>query len=76
MDVEPEMMALSDSLLLQRMTRGDAASFDALFYRHYDRVYGLLFRLVGNRDEAEDVAQEVVSAAPRPRPKPPAVGPG
>ncbi len=59
MDVEPEMMALSDSLLLQRMTRGDAASFDALFYRHYDRVYGLLFRLMGNRDEAEDVTQEV-----------------
>lgn len=58
-DVDTEMMALSDSLLLQRLTRGDAASFDALFYRHYDRVYGLLFRLVGNRAEAEDVAQEV-----------------
>lgn len=50
--------ALSDSTLLNRLGRGDAASFDALFYRHYDRVYGLLFRLVGERAEAEDLTQE------------------
>jgi RNA polymerase sigma-70 factor (ECF subfamily) len=41
------------------MAGGDAASFDALFYRHYDRVYGLVFRLLGDRAEAEDVVQEV-----------------
>jgi RNA polymerase sigma-70 factor (ECF subfamily) len=51
-------VALSDELLLERLARGDAASFDALFHRHYDRVYGLLFRLVGERAEAEDLAQE------------------
>ena len=50
---------LSDNLLLQRLSSGDGASFDALFYRHYDRVYGLLFRLMGNRVEAEDLTQEV-----------------
>jgi RNA polymerase sigma-70 factor (ECF subfamily) len=50
--------ALTDSLLLERIQRGDTASFEALFHRHYDRVYGLLYRLVGNRDEAEDLAQE------------------
>ncbi len=53
------MTAFPDSLLLERAHQGDVASFDALFYRHYDRVYGLLFRLVGNRDEAEELAQEV-----------------
>jgi RNA polymerase sigma-70 factor (ECF subfamily) len=53
------MTAFPDSLLLERAHQGDIASFDALFYRHYDRVYGLLFRLVGNRDEAEELAQEV-----------------
>jgi RNA polymerase sigma-70 factor (ECF subfamily) len=52
------MSALSDNVLLQQM-RGDTASFETLFYRHYDRVYGLLFRLLGNRAEAEDVTQEV-----------------
>lgn len=51
--------ALSDNVLLERIGRGDIASFETLFYRHYDRVYGLLFRLLGNRVEAEDVTQEV-----------------
>jgi RNA polymerase sigma-70 factor, ECF subfamily len=51
--------ALSDSLLLERAGQGDEASFEILFYRHYDRVYGLLFRILGNRIEAEDVTQEV-----------------
>jgi RNA polymerase sigma-70 factor (ECF subfamily) len=53
------LTALSDTLLLKRATEGDEASFETLFYRHYDRVYGLLFRLLGNRGEAEDVTQEV-----------------
>lgn len=50
---------LSDSLLLKRTAEGDTTAFEALFHRHYDRVYGLLFRLVGNRGEAEDLTQEV-----------------
>jgi RNA polymerase sigma-70 factor (ECF subfamily) len=53
------LMALSDALLLRRAAEGDEASFERLFYGHYDRVYGLLFRLLGNRDEAEDMTQEV-----------------
>jgi RNA polymerase sigma-70 factor (ECF subfamily) len=52
------MVALSDNVLMDRITHGDVASFDVLFYRHYDRVYGLLFRLVGDRAEAEDLVQE------------------
>lgn len=43
---------------MQRVSGGDTMSFDTLFYRHYDRVYGILFRLVGNRAEAEDLTQE------------------
>ncbi|MGD2078937.1 MAG: sigma-70 family RNA polymerase sigma factor [Chloroflexota bacterium] len=53
------LTALSDTRLLERASQGDEASFEMLFYRHYDRVYGLLFRLLGNRTEAEDVTQEV-----------------
>lgn len=54
-----QMAALSDNLLIEGLIRGDDSSFEILFYRHYDRVYGILFRLIGNRQEAEDVAQEV-----------------
>ena len=53
------MTALSDALLLKRFREGDEASFETLFTRHYDMVYGVLFRLTGTRAEAEDLAQEV-----------------
>jgi RNA polymerase sigma-70 factor (ECF subfamily) len=53
------MAVLSDNILVERLGRGDSRSFETLFYRHYDRVYGLLFRLIGNRQEAEDITQEV-----------------
>ena len=53
------MAVLSDNILVERLGRGDSRSFETLFYRHYDQVYGLLFRLIGNRQEAEDVTQEV-----------------
>ncbi|NDJ53433.1 MAG: sigma-70 family RNA polymerase sigma factor [Chloroflexi bacterium] len=51
--------SLSDAVLLQQFVEGDEASFEALFHRHYDLVYGVLFRLTGTREEAEDLAQEV-----------------
>ena len=50
------LTSISEALFLER---GDAGAFEALFYAHYDRVYGLLYRLVGSRGEAEDLAQEV-----------------
>lgn len=53
------LTSISETLLLQRVRSGDEEAFEALFYTHYDRVYGILFRLVGNRGEAEDLTQEV-----------------
>ena len=58
-DASEPLTMLSDALLVQRFREGDVASFEELFLRHYDRVYGLLYRLVGTRHEAEDLAQEV-----------------
>jgi RNA polymerase sigma-70 factor (ECF subfamily) len=49
---------LSDAKLLIKLRRGDEASFEALFLRHYDRVCGVLFRLLGDKAEAEDIAQQ------------------
>lgn len=53
------MTTLSDNLILTRITAGDMDTFDAVFHEQYDRIYGVLFRLVGNRGEAEDLTQEV-----------------
>jgi RNA polymerase sigma-70 factor (ECF subfamily) len=45
--------------LLTQLHAGDTDSFETLFVRHYERVYGVLYRLVGNQAEAEDIAQHV-----------------
>ena len=50
---------LTDAQLLTQLQVGDDASFEALFHRHYDRIYGILYRLLGNKSDAEDVAQQV-----------------
>ena len=34
------------------------AEFETLFLQHYSRVYSVLYRLVGNKTEAEDLALE------------------
>jgi RNA polymerase sigma-70 factor (ECF subfamily) len=50
---------LSDAKLLTQLQAGDEASFEALFLRYYDRIYNILYRLLGNQADAEDVAQQV-----------------
>lgn len=37
---------------------GEESGFEALFLAHYAALYRLLFRIVGTREEAEDLAQE------------------
>jgi RNA polymerase sigma-70 factor, ECF subfamily len=45
--------------LLRRLRERDERAFRELLEAHRDRVYNLTFRMLGNRAEAEDVAQEV-----------------
>ncbi len=55
--------------LVRRFQRGDDAAFDRLVEHCSSRVYNLAFRLVGNADDAQDLAQEaflrVYHALPR-----------
>ena len=44
--------------LLERAREGDRGAFDGLVRLHFARVYALLFRMVGNHEDAEDLAQE------------------
>ncbi len=52
-------MTIARTLSRAGLRRSEDESFAALFHQHYDRVYGVLYRLVGNRQEAEDLTQEV-----------------
>lgn len=42
---------------------GDRAAFDALVRAYFGEVYGLLARMVGNHEDAEDLAQETLVRA-------------
>src|SRR5262245_41178806 len=44
---------------LERVRARDPEALAAFFERHFDRVYGLVYRLLGDRTLAEDMAQEV-----------------
>ncbi len=47
-----------DRELVDQWKAGDEAAFGLLVQRHEQRVFRLLMRMMGNREEAEDVAQE------------------
>ncbi len=47
-----------DQDLVARWHQGEQSAFEALVRRHERRVFRLLLRMLGNRADAEDVAQE------------------
>ncbi|MGO0123382.1 RNA polymerase sigma factor [Desulfothermobacter acidiphilus] len=51
--------------LLERARQGNEEAFGALVLRYQDRIYGLCYRLTGNQEDAEDLAQEVFVRAYR-----------
>lgn len=55
-------MSLRERMLLARLRERDEKAFRELVDEHRDRVFNLTFRMLGNRAEAEDVAQEVFIA--------------
>lgn len=58
-------MDTPDEDLARAAAGGDRAAFAALVGRHYDRIYGLAYRLTGRRAEAQDLAQDICAALPR-----------
>jgi RNA polymerase sigma-70 factor (ECF subfamily) len=59
----------SDATLLERLRSSDSTAFDELFLRHYAAVYRVLYGVVGNAQEAEDLAQETFTALYRQPPR-------
>lgn len=59
----------SDAALLERLRSGDSTAFDELFLRHYAVVYRVLYGVVGDAQEAEDLAQETFTALYRQPPR-------
>ena len=58
-------MRTADLELAARCRAGDADAFEELYRQHARRLYGLVLRMVGSADEAEDLLQEVFLQAHR-----------
>ena len=52
------MVDSEEQALLERIRNGDDSGFEQLVKEHTGKIIGLAWRLVGNREEAEDLAQE------------------
>ena len=52
-------MSLKVRRLIRRLKQRDEDAFREMVRLYQDRVFNLIFRMLGNREEAEDLAQEV-----------------
>jgi RNA polymerase sigma-70 factor, ECF subfamily len=48
----------SDAELVHRTQKGDAAAFDTLIERYKSRLYGVIFHMINNHEDAADLSQE------------------
>lgn len=48
----------SDLALVKACQQGDMEAFDALVLRYKDRLYNVVYRFLGHREDAQDVVQE------------------
>ena len=52
-------MKTDDTALAMQAAEGDAAAFEALLARHYELIFRLAWRFTRNREDAEDITQEI-----------------
>ncbi len=55
--------ALEERLLLVRLRRGEPEAFEALVRSHQDRLYDFCVRMLGDREEASDLVQDIFVSA-------------
>ena len=55
----PYTMSVEERLLLDRLIERDEQAFSEIVRLYGDKVFSLIYRMLGNRQEAEDVAQDV-----------------
>ena len=59
----PERVNLEESSLIQRAASGDASAWEPLVLEHQQAIFRLAYLLLGDPDEAEDIAQETLLRA-------------
>ena len=51
--------SIPDAELVARANGGDSRAFSTLIERHYDLIFRMAFRSLANRQDAEDITQDV-----------------
>lgn len=49
---------VDEAVWVDRAKQGDQAAFEAIFQRYERQIYGFIFRIMGNPDDANDLTQE------------------
>jgi RNA polymerase sigma-70 factor, ECF subfamily len=57
-DAESGIDIAQDTLLVERVLRGDAEAYGELVGRHMRRAFAIAYRIVEHREDAEDVVQD------------------
>jgi len=55
---EKASVASTDQVLVERVQSGDVAAFDILVRKYRERLYGIIYNLTSNREDAADLTQE------------------
>ena len=55
----PEEGGEADVVLVKRAQGGDVAAYSTLMRRHQGKIYGLVYNMTGNQQDAEDLVQDV-----------------
>ena len=55
----PEEGGEADVVLVKRAQGGDVSAYSTLMRRHQGKIYGLVYNMTGNQQDAEDLVQEV-----------------
>ena len=57
-DRGPQAGVEDDSALVERVRAGDVDAYDQLVQRHMKRAFAVAYRLLGHREDAEDLVQD------------------
>ena len=55
---ERQLEADSDMEIVRRVQAGDVAAFDRLILKYRERVYGIIYQMTSNREDAADLTQD------------------
>ncbi|OUS07663.1 RNA polymerase subunit sigma-70 [Rhodobacterales bacterium 52_120_T64] len=58
-------METSDERLVAMAADGDGGAFRSLLQRHYATIFRIGFRVLGDREDAEDLAQDICAVLPK-----------